>query len=161
MSALLCQYRPFPIIELLSVRQINFSSLAGWTSILNWPNEATQNHNLTRYVGTTINMATKQRSVCHRAQGIPPLKVSTGKRQGGPTVVSTTAGPPDPQLIITDSITRRHFLVDTGAQVSVIPPTWHERHFGQRGQALQAANGTTISTFGSRDVKLHCDIRTG
>ncbi|GFO10354.1 retrovirus-related pol polyprotein [Plakobranchus ocellatus] len=84
----------------------------------------------------------------------PKEKVSTGKRQGGPIVASTTAGPPDPQLIITDSITGRHFLVDIGAQVSVIPPTWHERHFGQRGQALQAANGTTISTFGSRDVKL-------
>ncbi|GFO31447.1 Pol polyprotein [Plakobranchus ocellatus] len=95
-------------------------------------------------------MATKQRSVCHRAQGI-----STGKRQGGPTVPSTTAGPPDPQLIIIDSITGRHFLVDTGAQVSVIPPTWHERHFGQRGQALQAANGTTISTFGSRSQTVH------
>ncbi|GFO26782.1 Pol polyprotein [Plakobranchus ocellatus] len=40
----------------------------GLDSILNWPNAATQNHNLTRYVGTTINMATKQRSVCHRAQ---------------------------------------------------------------------------------------------
>ncbi|GFN88293.1 Gag-Pol polyprotein [Plakobranchus ocellatus] len=74
-------------------------------------------------------------------------KVSTGKRQDEPTVASTTAGPPDPQLIITDSITGRHFLVDTGAQVSVIPPTWRERHFGQRGQALQAANGTAISTF--------------
>ncbi|GFN87764.1 Pol polyprotein [Plakobranchus ocellatus] len=113
MSALPCQCQPFPIIELLPVRQINFSSLAGWTK-----------------------------------------KVSTGKRQGGPTVASTTVGPPDPQLIITDSITGRYFLVETGAQVSVIPPTWHERHFGQRGQALQAANGTTISTFGSRDVKL-------
>ncbi|GFN84904.1 retrovirus-related pol polyprotein [Plakobranchus ocellatus] len=61
-------------------------------------------------------------------------------------------GNPEPQL---DAIvTGRPFLVVTGAQVSVIPPTWHERHFGQRGQALQAANGTTISTFGSRDVKL-------
>ncbi|GFO36275.1 retrovirus-related pol polyprotein [Plakobranchus ocellatus] len=39
-------------------------------------------------------------------------------------------------------------------ELTVFSPTWHERHFGQRGQALQAANGTTISTFGSRDVKL-------
>ncbi|GFO32207.1 retrovirus-related pol polyprotein [Plakobranchus ocellatus] len=84
----------------------------------------------------------------------PKDKVSTGKRQGGLTVASTTAGPPVPQLIITDSITKPHFLVDTGAQVSVIPPMWHERHFGQRGQALQAVNGTAISTYGSRDVKL-------
>ncbi|GFO12380.1 retrovirus-related pol polyprotein [Plakobranchus ocellatus] len=78
--ALLCQCRPFPIIELLPVRQINFSSLAGWT--------------------------------------------------------------------------RPHFPVETGAQVSVISPTWHKRHFGQSGQGLQAASGTAISTFGSSDVKL-------
>jgi predicted aspartyl protease len=48
------------------------------------------------------------------------------------------------------------FLVDTGAQVSVIPATSTDRALGQRQDAVQpqAADGTNISTYGSSDVRL-------
>ena len=83
-----------------------------------------------------------------------------GKRQGGPTVASTSAGPHDPQLFITDANTGRRFLVDTGAQVCVIPPTWFDRHHEQGGPPLQAANGTSIPTYGVRNVSLRFNENT-
>ncbi|KAK3789010.1 hypothetical protein RRG08_036148 [Elysia crispata] len=81
-----------------------------------------------------------------------PTEEEPGKRQGGPTVASTSAGLPDPQLFITDANTGRRFLVDIGAQVSVIPPTWFDRQHGQGGPPLQAAYGTSIPTYGARYV---------
>ncbi|GFO16288.1 transposon ty3-g Gag-Pol polyprotein [Plakobranchus ocellatus] len=93
-------------------------------------------------------------------QTLEPTKKKPGKRQGGPTVASASAGPHDPQLFLTDRNTGRRFLVDTGAQVSVIPPTWFDKHHGQHGPPLQAANGTSISTYGSRNVSLRFNETT-
>ena len=91
-----------------------------------------------------------------------PTQKEPGKCQSGPTVASATAGPLDPQLFITDVNTGRRFLVDTGAQVSVIPPTWFERHQIQCAPPppLQAANGTSITTYGSRNVSLRFNETT-
>ncbi|GFR95202.1 Pol polyprotein [Elysia marginata] len=89
-----------------------------------------------------------------------PTEKKSGKRQGGPTVASASPGPLDPHLFITDINTGRFFLVDTGAQVSVIPPTWFDRHHGQRGPPLQAANGTSTATYGSRNVTLRFNEST-
>ncbi|GFO32937.1 ribosome biogenesis protein bop1 [Plakobranchus ocellatus] len=57
-------------------------------------------------------------------------------------------GNPEPQL---DAVCWYHHKY--GDKAKKCMPSC-PRHFGQRGQVLQAANGTTISTFGSRDVKL-------
>ena len=48
---------------------------------------------------------------------------------------------------------RRAFLVDSGADVSVFPASTAQRR-SQPSSALQAANGTSIKTFGSRQVSL-------
>ncbi|GFR58397.1 retrovirus-related Pol polyprotein [Elysia marginata] len=56
--------------------------------------------------------------------------------------------------------TGRRFLVDTGAQVSVVPATWFERRSSQSGSPLQAANGTSIPKYGSRNVPLCFNHRT-
>ncbi|GFS24617.1 retrovirus-related Pol polyprotein [Elysia marginata] len=89
-----------------------------------------------------------------------PIQEEPGKRQGGPTVASASAGPHDPQLFLTHLNTGRRFLVDTGAPVSVIPPTWFDRHHGQHGPPLQAANETSISTYGSQTVSLRFNETT-
>ncbi|GFR61859.1 retrovirus-related Pol polyprotein [Elysia marginata] len=89
-----------------------------------------------------------------------PTQKKPGKRQSRPTVALTSAGSFDPQLYITDINTGRRFLVDTGAQVSVIPPTWFDKHHGQCGPPLQAANGTSIATYGSRNVTLRFNETT-
>ena len=50
---------------------------------------------------------------------------------------------------VMDSITRRAYLVDTGAEESVYPATVQDRH-GELGPPLVAANGTTIKSWGKR-----------
>ena len=52
------------------------------------------------------------------------------------------------------------FLVDTGAQVSVTPPTAADRRKGTtEGTVLQAANGSTIKTYGYRSLTLNLGLR--
>ena len=89
-----------------------------------------------------------------------PTEEEPGKRQGGPTVPSTSAGPHDPQVFITDANIGRRFLVDTGAQFCVIPPTWFDRHHREGGPPLQAENGTSIPTYGARNVSLRFNENT-
>ena len=48
---------------------------------------------------------------------------------------------------------RRSFLVDSGADVSVYPASPAQKK-GQRSSALRAANGTSISTYGSKSISL-------
>lgn len=56
-------------------------------------------------------------------------------------------------LVINDETSGRGFLVDTGAQVSVLPATQHDRDsMVQQLPHLQAANGTPIQTFGKVDL---------
>ncbi|BHF65222.1 hypothetical protein SprV_0200823200 [Sparganum proliferum] len=56
-------------------------------------------------------------------------------------------------------VTRRRFLVDTGAQISVVPPTPVDRRSPSPGLHLQAANSSPISTFGSRSLTLNIGLR--
>ena len=52
------------------------------------------------------------------------------------------------------------FLVDTGAQVSVTPPTAEDRRKGPvDGMILQAANGSNIKTFGYKLLTLELGLR--
>ena len=59
------------------------------------------------------------------------------------------------QLFITDCISKRRFLVDTGAQVSVTPASDIDKQSGIQGPPLQAANSSTVTTYGARVVSLH------
>ncbi len=65
-----------------------------------------------------------------------------------------SAGKTGNLLFITDTKTGRRFLCDTGAQLSVIPTSVGEKYAAQCGPALVAANGSSIRTFGSRNVAL-------
>nr|VZH98655.1 unnamed protein product [Spirometra erinaceieuropaei] len=60
---------------------------------------------------------------------------------------------------VCDNVTRRRFLVDTGAQISVVPPTPVDRRCPSPGLHLQAANCSPISTFGSRSPALNIGLR--
>ncbi|KAK3792624.1 hypothetical protein RRG08_035956 [Elysia crispata] len=68
--------------------------------------------------------------------------------------VSTSENHKHTQLFVTDNISKRCFLVDTGAQVSVTPASKLDKKTGPRGPPLQAANGSTITTYGARVVCL-------
>ena len=62
-------------------------------------------------------------------------------------------------LHITDRTNKVTFLVDTGAQVSVIPPTYSDRLRKQEGFTLSEVNGTAIPTFGTRSLTLNLGLR--
>lgn len=63
-------------------------------------------------------------------------------------------GPLNSRLTVRDKRSHREFLIDTGAQISVVPATWHDKRRTSPGALLYAANGTTINTYGSRNVSL-------
>nr|VZI40948.1 unnamed protein product [Spirometra erinaceieuropaei] len=82
------------------------------------------------------------------------------KRPRQPVMATTVAGPSRPSRLfyINDKSSGLRFLVDTGAEVSVIPPL--RRHRLKPSQfSLQAANSTTISTYGQRSLTLDLGLR--
>ena len=59
-----------------------------------------------------------------------------------------------------DRITGTRFLVDTGAEVSVIPPTVSDKRFHSNSSVtLQAVNQSSINTFGERSMILDLGLR--
>ena len=68
--------------------------------------------------------------------------------------VSTSENHKHTKLFVTDTISKRCFLVDRGAQVSVTPASKLDKKTGPRGPPLQAANDSTITTYGTRVVCL-------
>ena len=77
----------------------------------------------------------------------------SGKEQA---IVPMTASHNTGLFFLWDKISGRQFLVDTGAEISVIPATASDKRntHDKQGPLLSAANGTTIKTYGSRIVPL-------
>lgn len=55
-------------------------------------------------------------------------------------------------LFIRDSTSGKRFLVDSGSQLSLLPPAGTDRSAGGCGPPLSAANGSSITSFGTRSV---------
>ena len=68
--------------------------------------------------------------------------------------MASAAGHNESLLFTWDSHSGRRFLVDTGAEVSVLPATGLDTRTGQSGPSLKAANGSSIKTYGVRTTKL-------
>lgn len=60
---------------------------------------------------------------------------------------------------MTDKTTGLGFLVDTGAEVSVIPSSAVFRKRRQTTSSLQAANKTPIATYGEQSLSLNIGLR--
>ena len=60
---------------------------------------------------------------------------------------------------VSDKATGRRYLVDTGAEVSVIPPSRVERQRKCDHLTLQAVNNTSIRTYGKRSLTLDLGLR--
>ncbi|BHF70459.1 hypothetical protein SprV_0301351000 [Sparganum proliferum] len=74
------------------------------------------------------------------------------------------ANPPDGSnpgrtFYVRDTRSGRRFLVDTGAQLSVIPPTPAGRRCPNPGLFLQAVNTSPITTFGTCSLSLDIGLR--
>ena len=91
----------------------------------------------------------------------PALQLhSTIKREGQPLAVTNVSGLNSCRLLhITDRTNKLTFLVDTGAQVSVLPPTRSDRLRQQEGYTLSAVNGTAIATYGTHSLTLNLGLR--
>ena len=86
-----------------------------------------------------------------------PTTQVIGKRKGQRSVTTAVAGQhlPHSRLFrITDKITGAQFLVDTGAEISVVPPSPTDRSQLNPKLVLKAANNSNIKTFGTRRQKL-------
>ena len=85
---------------------------------------------------------------------------SGGKRPGRSLGATNTTGQDLSRLFyVTDSSTGSKFLVDTGAQVSIIPPSSTDRRTLCTNLTLKAVNGTPIKTFGTRSLTLSLGLR--
>ncbi len=62
-------------------------------------------------------------------------------------------------LYIRDPVTHLHYLVDTGAEVSIIPPIAPFHHDARSTVERYAANGTKIRTDGEKSVTLNLGLR--
>ena len=83
----------------------------------------------------------------------------TVKRASRPLGATCASGLHTCRLLhITDRINNLNFLVDTGAQVSVLPPSRTDR-LRKQGFTLSAVNGTSIATFGTRSLTLNIGLR--
>ena len=60
----------------------------------------------------------------------------------------------DSPMYVRDELSGRRFLIDTGAQVSVLPTNKANSRASNLGPVLTAANGSTIRTFGTRTMQL-------
>ena len=78
-----------------------------------------------------------------------------GKRPGQSLAATSATGhQPSHLFYVTDHSTGLRFLVDTGAEISVIPPSRTERK-----HQLQAVNNIAIATYGRHSLTLDLGLR--
>ncbi|XP_077560446.1 uncharacterized protein LOC144175217 [Haemaphysalis longicornis] len=84
----------------------------------------------------------------------------TGNGPGRPLAATSGSGPIEECRLfhIVDRTTGQKFLVDTGAQVSVLPASRHDRN-SSAVFYLQAVNGTRIPVFAQRSLTLNLGLR--
>ena len=63
-------------------------------------------------------------------------------------------------LTLHDANSNKTFLIDTGAEVSVVPATEQERQKAPMEKELVAANGSRIRCYGEKKVSFHVGSRT-
>ncbi|KAI8434016.1 hypothetical protein MSG28_012167 [Choristoneura fumiferana] len=69
---------------------------------------------------------------------------------------------PDPvphRLFVTDSLTKRQYLIDTGSDVCVFPHAYLNRRRKPSEYELFAANSSSIKTYGQLNIKLTIGLR--
>ena len=79
----------------------------------------------------------------------------SGKRPGQRPLVNTAAGQHSKLFPVHDSQSGESYLIDTGAEISLLPPSDYDRKFRNKGPPLRAANDTDIASFGERTKTLN------
>ena len=82
------------------------------------------------------------------------------KRRGQPLTATSAAGQQMGRLLyVTDREFRLCFLVDTGSEVCIIPPSKDERKNRQNPFGLLTANNSPIVIYGTRSLTLNLGLR--
>ena len=94
-----------------------------------------------------------------------PGALQLGKRLGRTLAATGVPGPPHPPssssrlFFVYVILTCTRFLVDTGSEVSAIPPTHADRRHSPDKLTLMAVNNTPIRTYGKRSLTLNLGLR--
>ncbi len=87
-----------------------------------------------------------------------PLRL--GKLFGRSLAATSVSGPDKSRLFyVNDKGTNSSFLVDTGSEISAIPPSPAERLRSPDPLLLMAVNNTSIRTYGTRSLTLNLGLR--
>lgn len=87
------------------------------------------------------------------------MQLYAGKLVGPLLLASSNSGQAISRLILYDHLSRMDYLIDTGADISVLPPTPPDLQKQTSAFGLVAANGTSIPTYGKRLVKVALGLR--
>ena len=98
------------------------------------------------------NLENLQESAWIHATGETPRPDPRGDRRHRPYFNKSP-------IFVRDAHTNKHFLVDTGSEVSVIPPTVTDRRRSPDALSLTAVNNTSIRTYGQRSLTLNLGLR--
>ena len=87
-----------------------------------------------------------------------PLQL--GKLPGWTLAATGVPGPPLSRFFfVSDTSAHTHFLVDTGSELSAIPPSPIDRQSVPDKLTLMAVNNTPICTYGKRSLTLNLGLR--
>lgn len=84
---------------------------------------------------------------------------SSGKQLGTSSTVTDECGLQISRLFIQDKQSKYRYLIDTGADISVLPPTAEEKKSPPKSFVLYAANSTKIRTYGTKIVNCNIGLR--
>ena len=82
-----------------------------------------------------------------------------GKCFPRPLMATSGSGNNSRLLFVTDRTSGQRYLVDSGAEVNVLPATHIDHQILKKGLPLRAANGSAIPTFGKHTLSLHFGLR--
>ncbi|BHF74435.1 hypothetical protein SprV_0501752100 [Sparganum proliferum] len=109
---------------------------------------------------TPDNLLLRLRQFMRSLSPVPPRNpMRKSVSQGIDATVFYGSSGPGPAFYVCDTATRRRFLVDTGAKISIVPPTAADSRFPSPGLHLQAAKPSPIPTFGSLSFTLIIGLR--
>lgn len=89
------------------------------------------------------------------------LRVEAGKptKQSVAAATDCEPKPHSRRLFVTDKVTKRQFLIDTGSDVCCYPRRWLASTRKLSNYELNAANGSTIKTYGPINLNLNFGLR--
>ena len=129
-----------------------------WTSQdMEYSTNAVHHNRPTKQKVNKIPSQSPQDGLCfyHRTFGKAARKCTepcawTGQKP----VVASATGANRSLLFLLDEVSGKKFLVDTGAEMSVIPATREDERTRPLGPCLSAANGSSIKTYGTRTLPI-------